>query len=51
MKEILNRTPLDLQPKIVLKENKNFYDYTIDDFEIHNIEGIKKLDSKLEIAI
>ena len=49
--EIINKTPLDIQPKIVLKENKNFYDYTIDDFEISNIEGITKINSPLEIAI
>jgi len=49
--EILNRTPLNIQPQIILNENKNFYDYKIDDFEIINIDGIKKLISNLEIAI
>lgn len=49
--EILNRMPINVQPKIILKENKNFYDYSIDDFEIINIENIKKINSKLEIAI
>jgi thymidylate synthase len=49
--EILNRTPLNIQPQIILNENKNFYDYKIDDFEIVNIDGIKKLISNLEIAI
>lgn len=49
--EILNREPLEQQPIISLKENKNFYDYTIDDFEIKNIDGIKKLQSELELAI
>ena len=51
MNEILNRTPLDLQPLLILKENKNFYDYAIDDFEILNINGINKINSSLEIAI
>lgn len=51
LNEILNKTPLDIQPKIILKENKNFYDYTIDDFEIVNVDGITKLKNKLEIAI
>lgn len=49
--EILNREPLEMQPIIKLKDNKNFYDYTIDDFEIIGIENINKLKSPLEIAI
>ena len=51
LNEILSRTPLEAQPYIELKENKNFYEYTIDDFVIGNVEGIKKIDSKLELAI
>jgi len=49
--ELLNKKPLDNQPKLILKENKNFYDYTIDDFEIVGTEGITKINSKLEIGI
>ena len=49
--ELLNRKPLDIQPKLILKEQKNFYSYTIDDFEIEGINGIMKLDNPLEIAI
>ncbi len=49
--EILNREPINIQPKLFLKENKNFYSYSIDDFEISNIENIVKLTSKLELAI
>jgi thymidylate synthase len=49
--ELLNKEPLDKQPKLILKENKNFYDYTIDDFEIVGTEGITKINSKLELAI
>lgn len=49
--EILSRTPLETQPKIVISPGKNFYDYTIDDFTITGIEGIQKIKSKLEIAI
>jgi thymidylate synthase len=49
--ELLNRTPLDNKPTIELLSNKNFYDYSIDDFIISNINGIKKLSSKLELAI
>ena len=51
MEEILNRTPLDIQPKLILKENKNFYDYTIDDFIIIDNQGIQKLSTDLEIAV
>ena len=49
--EILNRNPLDVQPKIVLKENKNFYDYNIEDFEVLYAEDIPKIKSKLELAV
>jgi len=49
--EILNRTPLNIQPQIILNENKNFYEYKIDDFTFTNLDGIEKLKSKLEIAI
>lgn len=51
LNEILDREPLSNEPKLILKDNKNFYDYTIDDFEIVGIEGISKINSKLEIAI
>lgn len=51
LNEILAREPLDVQPKLILKSNKNFYNYTIDDFEITGIENIKKIESPLEIAI
>lgn len=49
--EILNRTPLEIQPKLILNNSKNFYDFTIDDFTIENINGIEKIISPLEIAI
>jgi thymidylate synthase len=49
--ELLNKETLDIQPKLILKENKNFYEYTIDDFNITGIEGITKINSKLEMAI
>jgi len=49
--ELLNKEPLDIQPKLILKEVKNFYDYTINDFEIIGIDGISKINSKLELAI
>lgn len=49
--EIKKRNPIDFQPQLILKENRNFYDYTIDDFEIIGVEGIKKITSALELAI
>jgi thymidylate synthase len=51
LNEILDRSGSTNQPYISLKSDKSFYDFTIDDFEIHNIDGIKKLSSKLEIAV
>lgn len=50
IEEMLSREPLE-QPTIKLKVNKNFYDYTIDDFEITLPKGIEKLSKPLEIAI
>jgi thymidylate synthase len=49
--ELLNRTPLEQQPRIELVSNKSFYDFTVDDFKIINTDGVKKIESKLEIAI
>lgn len=51
MNEILNRTPLYIQPLIKLKNNRNFYDFSVNDFEIENVNEIKKINSVLEIAI
>lgn len=51
VREILERDTLNINPTISLKEVKNFYDYTIDDFIISDIGGIEKLSQKLEIAI
>ncbi len=50
--ELLDRTPLETDlPYIELMENKNFYDYMIDDFKIYNIDKIMKINSQLELAI
>jgi thymidylate synthase len=50
--EILDRvnSGINIQPKIELKEVKNFYEYTIDDFIIYDNIG-KKINSPLELAI
>jgi thymidylate synthase len=49
--EILNKKPLKHQPIIHLKENKNFYDYNTNDFEIFGVDGITRINSNLELAI
>lgn len=49
--ELLKRTPIDIQPILKLNGNKSFYDLSIDDFEILNVENIKKIDAELELAI
>jgi thymidylate synthase len=50
--EILNKKPLeDNLPYIELLEDKNFYDYTIEDFKVHNVDKITKLSSELEVSI
>lgn len=49
--EILNKEPLYIQPTIELKTDKNFYDFTLNDFTIKNIEGITKIKSSLELGI
>jgi thymidylate synthase len=51
LEELLNRPTLNTSPKIILNAKKNFYDYTISDFEIIDVDGIKKINSNLEIAI
>lgn len=49
--EIINRTPLDVQPKLILKNDKSFYDFTVNDFIIKDVDGIEKINSKLHLAI
>jgi thymidylate synthase len=51
VKEILDREPLNIQPKISLFKKENFYDYSIDDFIIEGVDGIQRLSQKLEIAV
>lgn len=50
-KEILSKRALDDQPILEISGNKNFYDYTIDDFKVKNIKGITKIKNELQIAI
>lgn len=49
--EILNKKPLSDYPMFFLREKKNFYDYTINDFEFINFDKPTRLISKLELGI
>ena len=49
--EILEKKPSNVFPKLILNENKNFYDYSINDFSIIGTENITKINSKLELGI
>lgn len=51
VREILNRKNIEKQPSIRLRENKSFYEFTVDDFIIENIDGINKIENKIEVAI
>tara|TARA_R110002050_G_scaffold79261_11_gene169405 strand:- start:11779 stop:12609 length:831 start_codon:yes stop_codon:yes gene_type:complete len=51
MLELIKKPTLAETPMLIISGNKNFYDYTIDDFAIINTSKIPKLESKLEIAI
>ena len=50
--ELLEREPTGLQPTVkLICEPKDFYSHTIEDFEYSGLEGIEKINSKLELAI
>lgn len=49
--EILEKKPLSAHPQLLLKNNKNFFQFEIEDFEIINTNGITKINSNLELAI
>lgn len=52
IQEILDRKPFeDNFPYIEISGNKNFYDYTIDDFKVYNVSGIENISFNLELAI
>jgi len=51
MLELIDCPTLSERPMLIISGNKNFYDYTIDDFVVVNTSKIPKLNSKLEIAI
>jgi thymidylate synthase len=49
--EILNNQNHNIKPYFKLKTNKNFYDYSIDDFEFFDFDKLKPIDGKLELGI
>lgn len=49
--EILSKPTFNTNPSIKLGSDKNFYEFEIGDFTIHNTEGISKINCNLEIAI
>ena len=51
LKELLEKEPLDVQPMLYLKKNHNFWNYSINDFQIIGTENITKIKSPLELAI
>lgn len=51
LKELLEKDHLDFQPILHLKKNHNFWNYSINDFQIIGTENITKIKSPLELAI
>jgi thymidylate synthase len=52
VEEILDRKPTGKQPKVkLICEPKDFYSHTFEDFEFEGLEGIQKLENKIEIAV
>lgn len=50
--EILRKDPiLGINPRIELNVSKNFYDISVDDFEVFDVKSISKITAELEIAI
>ena len=49
--ELLKNETTNISPSFRLNGNKNFYDYTLDDFEFFDFDKLKPLSGKLELAI
>jgi thymidylate synthase len=47
----LKNETTNISPSFRLNGNKNFYDYTLDDFEFFDYDKLKPLSGKLELAI
>lgn len=49
--ELLKNKTTNINPSFKLKRDKNFYDYTLEDFEFFDFDKVKQLSGKLELAI
>ena len=49
--ELLKNETTNISPNFRLNGSKNFYDYTLDDFEFFDFDKVKQLSGKLELAI
>lgn len=49
--ELLKNQTTNISPNFRLNGSKNFYDYTLDDFEFFDFDKVKQLSGKLELAI
>ena len=49
--ELLKNEKTNISPNFRLNGSKNFYDYTLDDFEFFDFDKVKQLSGKLELAI
>ena len=49
--ELLKNETTNINPSFKLKEDKNFYDYTLGDFEFFDFDKLKPLSGSLELAI
>ena len=49
--ELLKNETTNISPSFRLNGNKNFYEYTLDDFEFFDFDKLKPLSGKLELAI
>ena len=49
--ELLKNETTNISPSFKLNGDKNFYDYTLNDFEFFDFDKVKQLSGKLELAI
>ena len=49
--ELLKTETTNVSPNFKLNGSKNFYEYTLDDFEFFDFDKVKQLSGKLELAI
>ena len=49
--ELLKKETENINPSFKIEEDKNFYDYTLNDFEFFDFDKLKPLSGNLELAI